>query len=145
MADIFEALSNDHREIDDLLRRARQNTDDGLVRQVCDALALHARVEEAVLYPEVRRIVDGGDDIADGAEAEHAAIRTLIAQIQEAPPVDLAGVLDALQRDVEAHVRVEESEIFPALRECGVDAEELGRRIEAARGAAAAPRSGAVG
>jgi hemerythrin superfamily protein len=145
MPDIFEALQTDHREIADLLRRARQSADDVLVRQVCDALTLHAEVEETVLYPEVRRIVDGGDDIADGAEAEHAAIRTLVAQIYEAPPADLTPVLEAMQRNVEDHVRVEEDTIFPALRECGADAEELGRKGEAARGESAVRSSGEVG
>jgi hemerythrin superfamily protein len=145
MADIFESLTTDHREIDDLLTRARQDADPVVVRQVCDALTLHAEIEESVLYPEVRRIVDGGDDIVNDAEAEHAAIRTLVAQIYEAPPTDLTRLLEALQSNVVDHVKIEESEIFPALIDCGAKAEELGRKLEAARGESASRSSGEVG
>ena len=145
MADIFESLSEDHREIDDLLTRARADGDDIVVRQLCDALTLHAEIEEAVLYPEIRRIVDDGDDMTNDAEAEHAAIRTLVAQIYEVAPPDLTHLLAALHGNVVDHVKIEESELFPALRESGTDVEELGRRLEAARGEAASRSSGEVG
>jgi hemerythrin superfamily protein len=145
MADIFESLIADHREVDDMLTRARQDADPVLVRQICDVLTLHAEIEESVLYPEVRRIVDGGDDIVNDAETEHAAIRTLVAQIYEAPPADLTRLLEALQSNVVDHVKIEESEIFPALIDCGAKADELGRRLDAARGESAARSSGEVG
>lgn len=134
--DIFDSLTADHREVEDLLDRARQGGDPVLVREACDALTRHAELEESVLYPELRRIVDGGDDMANDAAAEHAAIRTLVAQIYEAPPPDLAPILDALHSNVVDHVKIEEHEIFPALRDCGADAAELGRKLDAARGEA---------
>jgi hemerythrin superfamily protein len=145
MPDIFELLTADHREVDEMLTRARLDADPVLVRPICDALTLHAEIEESVLYPELRRIVDGGDDIANDAEAEHATIRTLVAQIYEAPTPDLTRFLETLHSNVVDHVKIEETEIFPALLDCGADAEALGRRLEAARGEAASRSSGEVG
>jgi hemerythrin superfamily protein len=145
MADIFESLTADHRDVDDMLARALDDADPVLVREICDALTLHAEIEESVLYPEVRRIVDGGDDIVNDAEAEHAAIRTLVAHIHEAPSIDLSRELAALRNNVGDHVKVEENEIFPALRDCGADADALGRKLDAARGEAASRSSGEVG
>jgi hemerythrin superfamily protein len=142
--DIFDSLTADHREVEDLLDRARRDGDPVLVRQACDALTRHAEIEESVLYPELRRIVDGGDDMANDAIDEHAAMRTLVAQIYEAPPADLTPVLDALQSNVLDHVKIEENEIFPALRACGADAAALGRRLDAARAEPASRRPGEV-
>jgi hemerythrin superfamily protein len=135
---IFEALSADHREVEQLFEQYATHPDDTVARQICDALTIHAEVEERVLYPELRRIVDGGDDLADDAEAEHAAIRLLIARVHEEPPIDLQPLIDGLRDDVEQHVAVEEHSLFPMLRESGADAEALGRRLETARAEAAA-------
>jgi len=41
--------------------------------------------------------------------------------------------VQAIQNDVEAHVRREESEIFPDMREAGVDPAQLAQRLEHAK------------
>lgn len=145
MSDIFEALSADHREVERLFELHAAGPDDALARQIGNELTVRAEVEEQVLYPELRRIVDDGDDLADDAAAEHAPMRVLVARVHEAPPVDLQPLIDRLRADVEHHVQVEESTLFPMLREAGADADALGRKLEAARGDATARRSGHVG
>ncbi len=101
--------------------------------------------EEQVLYPELRRIVDDGDDLANVAEDEHGAVRALIARVYEAPPPDLAPLIDEMRQLVERHVESEENDLFPRLRDSGADAEALGRRADAARGEASSRSSGQVG
>ena len=145
MTDLFDALSRDHRDVEHLFARYAETHDDADAREICDALTLHAEVEEQVLYPELRRIVDDGDDMANVAEAEHAAIRLLIARVLRVP----ADRLDAADRrartGVEGHVAAEEGDLFPRLRESGADAEALGRKLEMVRGEASSRSAGQVG
>lgn len=131
MTDIFDALSRDHRDVAHLFDRYDETADDAVAHEICDALALHAEVEEQVLYPELRRIVDDGDDMANVAEAEHAAMKLLIARIYESPPPDLRPVIDELRRTVEHHVTDEERDLFPRLADAGADAEALGQKLDA--------------
>jgi len=145
MTDLFDALSRDHRDVEHLFARYAETHDDADAREICDALTLHAEVEEQVLYPELRRIVDDGDDMANGAEAEHAAIRLLIARLYESPPIDLTPLIDELRTGVEGHVAAEEGDLFPRLRESGADAEALGRQLEMVRGEASSRSAGQVG
>jgi hemerythrin superfamily protein len=65
--------------------------------------------------------------------SEHAAIGTLIARVYDSPPASLLDLMTELRRDVQAHVESEETELFPAMRESGVDAQELGAALERAR------------
>jgi hypothetical protein len=85
--------------------------------------------------------VDGGDDLADVAEQEHAAAKSIIARIDGSTPADLFDLVAELRSEVEHHVESEESELFPQMRESGVDAELLGAELERARPAAEADRA----
>jgi hemerythrin superfamily protein len=145
MPDVFVLLSTDHRTVERLFAAFANEPDDATAHEICDALTLHSEIEEQVLYPEVRRIVDDGDDLANVAEGEHGAVRSLIARVYEAPPIDLGPVMNEIRELVARHVQSEESDLFPRLRESGADAEELGRRAEAVQGEASSRSSGQVG
>ena len=135
MPDVYQFLSDEHREIEKLLSRFEGSPDDATARAIGEALTAHTEVEERVVYPELRRLVDGGDDLANDAEAEHAAVKLLIARMLETPPIDLGPLVEAIGQAVAPHVEQEEQTIFPAMREAGVDAEDLGRKVESARAA----------
>ena len=137
MADGFEILADDHRTVARLFETYVHDNEDSVARELCEHLTLHTTVEEAALYPALRRYVDGGDDLADEAEQEHAAVKTIIARIYDAPPGGPLDLVIELRRDVEQHVEREESELFPKMRDSGVDAERLGAEIEAVRAASA--------
>jgi iron-sulfur cluster repair protein YtfE (RIC family) len=127
--DGFEYLADQHREVEKLFRRYSDSPDDATAREICGELTAHTATEEQVLYPELRRIVDGGDDLADDAEAQHGVAKTLVARIHDSPPDDLRPLVEELERDVSEHIRFEEQELFPAMVESGVDADALGARL----------------
>jgi len=133
VSDGFEVLRAEHREVTQLFDRYQQSPDDQLAHAIFNALTLHTQAEERALYPELRRLVDGGDDLADEAEAEHGAVKALIARAYDSPPPDLAPLVQSIRSDVEGHVQREESEIFPEMREAGVDAAQLAERLENAK------------
>ena len=115
MADGYEMLSEDHREVERLFDTYRHDPEDSnYARDICSRLSVHARVEEAALYPALRRYVDGGDDLADVAEQEHAVAKSIIARIDGSSPEQLFDLVTELRREVEHHVESEESEALPA-------------------------------
>ena len=132
MADGFEVLSAQHREVERLFDQFVAAPDDAIAREICEKLTVHAEIEEKALYPEMRRLVDDGDDLADEAEAEHGVAKTIIARLYDSPPEDLRPLIDELQRIVTAHVKSEEERLFPVMAESGVDADALARRLETA-------------
>jgi hemerythrin superfamily protein len=136
MADGFEILSADHREVEGLFDTYRHDSEDSVAHEICERLSVHTRMEEAALYPALRRYVDGGDDLADTAEQEHAAVKGMIARIYDSPPGELFDLVTEMRHDVERHVESEEAELFPQMREAGVDAGLLGAELEGARRAA---------
>jgi hypothetical protein len=138
MADGFEILSEDHRQVERLFDTYTHDPEDSIAHDICARLSVHSRVEEAALYPALRRYVDGGDDLADVAEQEHAAAKSIIARIYDSPPEQLFNLVAELRSEVAHHVESEESELFPEMRESGVDAGVLGAEIEGARPAAEA-------
>jgi hemerythrin superfamily protein len=130
----FEVLRAQHREVEALFGQYAANPDDATARQVREKLTRHAELEEHALYPELRRLVDNGDDFADEAEAEHALAKTIIARMYDSPPEDVRPLMQELERIVTVHVRTEEEQLFPAMIESGVDAGKLASKLDADAG-----------
>ena len=145
MADGYEFLTREHRNVESMFEQYRRQPDDALAHRIAEALTLHTAAEEAALYPQLRKYVDGGDDLASEAEYENATVKSQIARLYEAPPTDLAPLVRQIEQNVADHVRREEQEIFPAMRESGVDADGLARALERAQGEAPTRSSGNVG
>ena len=145
MSDGYEFLTREHRQVEAMFEQYRQQPDDALARRIAEALTLHAQAEEAALYPQLRKYVDGGDDLAAEAEYEHATVKSQIARLYEAPPPELAPLIREIEQNVADHVRHEEAEIFPAMRDSRVDADDLARALERAQGEAPSRSSGSVG
>ena len=145
MADGYEFLKREHRNVESMFEQYRQHPDDALAHRIAESLTLHTEAEEAALYPQLRKYVDGGDDLAVDAEYEHATVKSQIARLYEAPPADLEPLLREIEQNVAAHVHREEHEIFPAMKESGVDGDGLARALERAQGEAPSRSSGSVG
>ena len=124
--DGFAWLEQDHRDIEQQFQIFLRDNEEPVVRELCEHLTVHSRAEDAALYPALRRYVDGGDDLADRAQQEHAAIATIVSELyQSTTPDRLVDQVTQLREAVAAHVEFEESELFPAMRSCGVGAAQL--------------------
>lgn len=116
--DAIKLLKKQHREVDALFsqfEKARGKTKKRAVfEQIADALAIHARIEERHLYPDVRARATA-DELAEAYD-EHLGIKQLILQAMAAmkdPGFD--GHVAALKGAVEHHVEEEEDELFPKI------------------------------
>jgi iron-sulfur cluster repair protein YtfE (RIC family) len=131
--DGFDALVRDHRYVANLFDRYFESGDEAFAREIFEALAVHTQAEEQVLYPLIELQVPGGAPLADRAADEHAVVSALIARLEESPPHDLRPTMEEMRADVEAHVGFEEQELFPKLRQAGVDAQRLGVELRASK------------
>lgn len=134
--DALNMLAQDHREVEALfsqfktLEGAREKA--AMAAKICLLLKVHAQIEEEILYPAARDVVDE-ENLVDEAQVEHGSARKLIAQIEAMRPRDhlFAARVNVLREYVRHHVKEEENELFPALRDKGLDVYELGAQLAA--------------
>jgi hemerythrin superfamily protein len=136
--DAVALLTADHEEVKQLFKQYEklvdaQSSDDGkalLAQQICTRLTVHATTEEEILYPAARAALDD-EELVDEATVEHASIKELITQIlQSSPDDDLYDAkVKVLGEHVDHHVKEEEDELFPKLKEAGLDLDALGGKL----------------
>jgi hemerythrin superfamily protein len=136
--DAISLLRQDHREVETLFSQfesasgqARKGT---IAEKICEALTVHATIEEEIFYPEAREMLKrSGDDLLDEAEVEHEGIKWRVELIQRMRPEDdlFDAEVKCLKEYVEHHVKEEERKIFPKLRLSGFDGTMVGERLAA--------------
>ena len=136
--DAIAMLKADHDKVRDLFKQFEELMDqDGpkkemaaLAQQACDALKIHAQIEEEIFYPAVREAIDD-DELMDEANVEHAGVKELIEQIEAMRPDE--DLYDAkvivLGEQVEHHATEEEEEMFPLAKKAKVDTAALGAEM----------------
>lgn len=134
----IDLLKQDHEEVDGLFKDYEAAKKDGtssaklaLASHICQALSVHATIEEEMFYPAIRGVDPEMDDLVDEAAVEHQSLKDIIGRLEAAPqsdPLYDAGV-KVLSEYVKHHVKEEESEIFPKVRKSSIDLEQLGERM----------------
>ena len=138
--DVLTILEGEHRGIDLLLWELQAEAEAAprtSLKAAISALSSHTAVELEVLYPQVRSNVDGGVDLVKQARLDHEEVAMSLLRLQKVPMTtdefrtELAHAIE----QVRAHVRQEEGEMFPALREVlsPVQLHQLGRKVARAR------------
>ncbi len=135
-ADAIKLLKADHKEVKGYFSEFDKTDDDAkkqeLANMICQALTVHAQIEEEIFYPAAYEALDD-DDLLDEAEVEHASAKDLIAQIQASKvgePLFDAKVT-VLGEYIAHHVEEEESELFPECRSSSMDLKALGEQLAA--------------
>lgn len=124
--DVTQLLEQDHRQVENLFSSFDSSQDDATLRQICQELDIHTTLEEEIVYP---RLAELDREMEAHAEQEHAEAKDLIAQIRAGDP-DAATLARQLQQAIEDHVKEEESQAFPLMREqMAGELEELGLRL----------------
>lgn len=116
----MDLLSEQHREVEDLLRRIKEAKGGERVRllgAVAEALTLHAALEERFFYPALREY--GLGELADRGLKDHQEVRHLISELMDIKQRDprLNDMIEKLEKSIKAHVEEEEGEIFQRARE----------------------------
>ena len=135
--DAIKLLMKDHREVEVLFKQfAEAKGDDAekadIVAQICEALSTHAEIEEEIFYPAARdALSEKGENLLDEAEVEHASIKSLVAQLEDAEPDEelYDAKVKVLTEYVKHHVKEEEGELFPKVKKTDLDLAQLGAEM----------------
>lgn len=135
--DAIALLRADHREVSEMferyesLRAARHKK--ALVADICEALAVHAQIEEEIFYPAVQKALKDKELVPE-ARVEHASMKELIAKIEGREPdgEEFDAQVKVLGEYVKHHVKEEQGEMFRRVKELGgrkLDLEALGEEL----------------
>ncbi|ALK97397.1 cation-binding protein [Massilia sp. WF1] len=92
----------------------RPSVKKALAETICDALEIHATLEEEIFYPVMRpRAAD--QKVMEKSEPEHMEMRRLIQELRATDPRDSRHdeLMFELMRDVQHHVADEETVLLP--------------------------------
>ena len=132
--DLLEILRQDHLKVDELFGQFANAADEGEKRRVVEQIALellpHAQAEEEIFYPALRNAMSDESSV-DEAYQEHAAARKTLQSILDGAPSDMTHDVKVatLQKEIQHHVREEETVLFQEARDAGLDLDSLGHQL----------------
>jgi hemerythrin-like domain-containing protein len=135
-ADAIDLLKRDHAEVKKAFKDFEKakykdpNARKEFLASICQAITVHAKLEEEIFYPAVRARIDD-DDLMNEAQVEHNSAKQLIAEIEKMSGDDpmLKAAAKVLAEYIQHHVREEENEIFPKAKRLKLDLPRLGEQI----------------
>jgi hemerythrin superfamily protein len=119
--DAIGVLVAQHRTIvglfEQIHRETRRRRLTNLVSRLAEELIAHLAAEEAVFYPAMRRVLDGGSETRDCDDSEHLQLRVELRRVLEASLGDesFAQRVASMRELFQLHVRREERELFPRI------------------------------
>ena len=133
--DALQFLKQDHETVRRMFEEFEKAGDDRrfeLATEICQALAVHAAIEEEIFYPRVREVI-AAEDLMLEAEIEHDTVKQLIERIQdgEIDEPRLTAMIKVLQEYVSHHVNEEQRRMFPRVKRTELDLAALGRELQA--------------
>ncbi|TMG40778.1 MAG: hemerythrin domain-containing protein [Chloroflexi bacterium] len=146
--DAIDLLKQDHRKVEKLFSEIEKSKDgrDRLFTELATELTVHAEIEEQLFYPAVQNAKQTHDLVLESFE-EHKQVKMVLADLEKTDKSTdtWRARLKVLMEDVQHHVKEEETELFPKVKEKILSRDELetlGQRMEAmkARQLAAADR-----
>ncbi|XVU21785.1 hemerythrin domain-containing protein [Actinoplanes sp. CA-054009] len=133
---VVDVITQQHRELLELCSLLQEQPNDRKIADVVIAtLSRHLSCEEQYLYPAIRKVVPGGEELTDRELAEDHALLVTLQQLQRTPSeATVTDVAAAVRR----HVDADAEELLPVLVQM-VPIEDLirvGNRFETAEEAA---------
>jgi hemerythrin superfamily protein len=134
--DAVSLLKSDHRQVKEWFQEfeeARSPTvKQKLATNICNALTVHAQIEEEIFYPAFLKATKD-KDIHHEAEVEHSCAKQLIADIEDSSPTDdyFDSKVHVLSEMIKHHVKEEEQAdgMFDEAKKSGMDLKSLGEEL----------------
>lgn len=133
--DAIALLKQDHRTVEALFAEfedADESEQSSLATRICQMLTVHTTIEEEFLYPQAKEAFGEEDDaMVYEAEIEHGSCKELIAKVEAGTPEDpeFKPLVKVLSEYIKHHVKEEEKELFPALKQTDLDLKQLGSQL----------------
>lgn len=132
--DAVALLKADHEAVSQLFAEYQKtrsvSNKKALVSEICLALSVHARIEEEIFYPAVKKALKDTLLVPE-ATVEHAGVKDLIEQLVDREPDGemYDAKVKVLSEYVKHHVKEEQNEMFPKVKASSLDLVELGERM----------------
>jgi iron-sulfur cluster repair protein YtfE (RIC family) len=137
--DVFQILSKDHREVDQLFEQIEKTDTRGakrrerILQKLREELELHTRIEEKILYPELKKH-SGTKELVEEALEGHGEVKQMLQEIGKLSAEDdqWSEMVNELKMAVQHHVSEEQDQMFPAARKelDGSRIKQLGQQIQ---------------
>jgi general stress protein YciG len=136
---VTEFLRAEHNEVDELFYDyeavgEHPSQREFLIRRICQALELHARLEEELFYPTIQaRLAERGQQLVAEALTEHQMIKDLLGQLKgmRADDTSCYELMEQLKDKVHHHVAEEEQEMLPLVEEqLATELTQLGSQMQ---------------
>jgi hypothetical protein len=133
-------LRSDHEEVSALFdkyekgkSRLDANRKKALSEEICQALTVHAQIEEEIFYPACHEQVDKAEDLLAEAKVEHESLKNLISKIEAEEPgsEEYDAQVKVLGEYVKHHVKEEQNALFSKVRKSELDLKALGEQLAA--------------
>ncbi len=116
----IEFLEKQHRDIAEGFRRVVDSEDydrRARLEELADLLVIHSALEEKIFYPATSDV--WGEEALRKAVADHILVKRALAELLTTDVSSKSFELQVrvLRKEVESHVRNEEKELFPNVRE----------------------------
>ena len=127
---VTNMLREDHKKVKGLFEEFEHAEDAKAKQRIVETavaeLEVHSKLEEDLIYPEIRAEIED-DDLMDEALEEHHVVHGLIGELKKMKPSDerYDAKFTVLAENVRHHIKEEESEMFPKAEDCEIDWEEL--------------------
>ncbi len=135
--DAIALLKADHRQVEEWFSEFEQAKDSRrkatLAKQICNALKVHAQIEEEIFYPAFLEATED-EDMHHEAEVEHIGAKRLIADIESNTSDDYFDArVTVLSEMIKHHVKEEEQPdgMFAKARKSEMDLVQLGEELRA--------------
>jgi hemerythrin superfamily protein len=141
--DAIVLLKEDHKTVERLFKSFEKAGDGAyeekraIVDEVISLLTQHAFIEETIFYPTARAAVPATTDHVLESVEEHHVVVWMLSELASTDPRDerYGAKVTVLIENVRHHVKEEEEEWFPQVREAmgRKDLQKLGEQMESAK------------
>lgn len=141
----IDLLTNDHRDLERMFADFESDAGEGraeILARIIRELSMHTSIEEAYLYPRIRREAENGAVFAAESEREHQEVKEGLARLDgkldQAHTTEVAAEVATLKRTVMQHVEEEQNEVFPAFAQTARrrELDDIGKQLKKAKGSA---------
>ncbi len=131
--DAIQLLKLDHEAVRRLFEDFEQAGADRkfeLATEICQALTVHATIEEEIFYPRAQEAIEA-EDLMLEAEIEHDTVKQLIERIQgdDVDEIQLSAIIKVMNEYVNHHVNEEHRRLFPRVKRSEIDLDALGKEL----------------
>jgi hemerythrin superfamily protein len=131
MPSATQLIKRDHRKVESLFDRFDKAKSASSKKKVCEQviqeLEVHAKLEEEIFYPAVRKHI-GEEEMLQEAKQEHQEAKNIMAELKKGGMEDeeFESKFAELVEGVKHHVEEEEGEMLPKVEESDMNLQEYG-------------------